>query len=205
MGCSLFCLILFNVSCRPNHTASITLSELLIHHTRISRSYMSTSPHLPMQVPANIRGDKREDIMTQEQRAQVLKLRREGYGYKKIGGILHVSVNTIKSYCKNNPISENEPESRKEKSGEAVVCKNCGKALIQPKGRKQIKFCSGKCRTEWWNSHPDAVNRKAYYTAVCQHCGREFIAYGNSRRKYCCHECYIADRFGHGRGDGYDA
>ena len=25
--------------------------------------------------------------------------------------------------------------------------------------------------------------------------GSAFTAYGNSHRKYCCHECYIADRY----------
>ena len=24
---------------------------------------------------------------------------------------------------------------------------------------------------------------------------RKLLAYGNSKRKYCCHECYIQDRF----------
>lgn len=30
---------------------------------------------------------------------------------------------------------------------------------------------------------------------VCPSCGREFTAYGNAGRKYCCHPCYIAARF----------
>ena len=35
----------------------------------------------------------------------------------------------------------------------------------------------------------------------CENCGKEFHLYGDSRRKYCSHECYIKDRFG-GRGNG---
>ena len=27
------------------------------------------------------------------------------------------------------------------------------------------------------------------------HCGKEFHIYGDKRRKYCSHECCIADRF----------
>ena len=40
------------------------------------------------------------------------------------------------------------------------------------------------------------VKRKAIYEYTCPTCGSAFTAYGNRHRKYCCHECYIADRFG---------
>ena len=30
----------------------------------------------------------------------------------------------------------------------------------------------------------------------CKNCGVMFTVYGNKHRKYCCHECYINDRFG---------
>lgn len=30
---------------------------------------------------------------------------------------------------------------------------------------------------------------------TCAECGKPFTAYGNSKRKYCCHTCYIAARF----------
>ena len=42
----------------------------------------------------------------------------------------------------------------------------------------------------------DLVNRKANYECTCEKCGKKFISYGNKDRKYCCHECYIEDRFG---------
>ena len=42
----------------------------------------------------------------------------------------------------------------------------------------------------------DMVKRKAIYEYTCTTCGSAFTAYGNIHRKYCCHECYIADRFG---------
>lgn len=45
--------------------------------------------------------------------------------------------------------------------------------------------------------HPEALkkNEKAMYRLVCVHCGQEFVSYGNRNRKYCCHDCYIKDRF----------
>ena len=35
----------------------------------------------------------------------------------------------------------------------------------------------------------------AYYNQVCAYCGRFFSSYGKKGRKYCCHDCYIMDRF----------
>lgn len=75
-------------------------------------------------------------------------------------------------------------------------CENCGAAIQQYAGRKKKRFCCSDCRYQWWNSHLDQVNRKAYYEITCQHCGKVITVYGDSRRKYCSHECYIAARFG---------
>jgi len=33
------------------------------------------------------------------------------------------------------------------------------------------------------------------YPAVCVRCGKEFLSYGNRKRKYCSHDCYIKARF----------
>lgn len=77
-----------------------------------------------------------------------------------------------------------------------AACQNCGAAIVQKTKCKQKKFCCDKCRNQWWNQHLDQVKRKAYYNIVCQHCGKVTTVYGDSRKKYCSHECYIADRFG---------
>lgn len=47
-----------------------------------------------------------------------------------------------------------------------------------------------------YNSNLDKVNRKANYEFICPHCKKLFSAYGNKKRKYCSHACYIEDRFG---------
>ncbi|MCK5764288.1 MAG: hypothetical protein KAH05_09225, partial [Clostridiales bacterium] len=49
-------------------------------------------------------------------------------------------------------------------------------------------YCSLECRTKWEENHP------ILYQHVCYYCGREF----ESRAKnasFCCHKCYIRDRF----------
>ena len=49
--------------------------------------------------------------------------------------------------------------------GVILNCPQCGKPVTQRSGHKK-KFCSDRCRMEYWNSHQDQVLRKAYYTLV---------------------------------------
>ena len=44
----------------------------------------------------------------------------------------------------------------------ALLCLQCGKPVIQQSGHKK-KFCSFRCRMDYWNSHPEQVYRRAYY------------------------------------------
>ena len=100
-----------------------------------------------------------------------------------------------------------QPESRKKSSNNLTVeeptalstiaaCQNCGAEIVQKPKRKQRKFCCNECRNQWWNKHLDQVKRKSYYEITCHRCGKVTTVYGDSRRKYCSHECYIAHRFG---------
>ena len=134
--------------------------------------------------------------MTDNQKAQIIKLRAAGNGYGKIAQTLGISLNTVKSFCRRNDINGNiaiEPSVTL--TGETTACENCGREIQQIAKRKKKRFCCDKCRNEWWNSHLDQVKRKAVYDFKCPHCGKEFNIYGDRRRKYCSHECYIADRF----------
>lgn len=130
--------------------------------------------------------------MTSEQKSKVNELRKNGLGYVKIGSLLGISKDTVKTYCRRNNIT---PEEQGNQNNDATLCKGCGKPVIQKKGCREMSFCSPECRQDWWNSHPEIVNRKAIYDYVCAGCGKPFSAYGNSHRKYCTHSCYIADRF----------
>lgn len=130
--------------------------------------------------------------MTDLQKDQIRTLRSQGYGYKKIGHLMGLSVNTIKTYCKRNALSgavANQPYNTEK------VCKCCGATLVQPPGRKRRVFCSDACRTKWWNAHPELVNHRSDRQVICAHCGQTFNVTQNSARKYCSHTCYIADRF----------
>lgn len=139
--------------------------------------------------------------MTNEQKAIVDGLHAQGYGYKKIANQIGISPNTIKSYLRKTASVGDASKTQ----GQTVVsisdtsttaCQYCGKAVEQHLGRKHKRFCSDRCRNLWWSEHPSLVRRKAIYHFTCPTCGKDFTAYGNAHRKYCCHACYIEDRFG---------
>lgn len=122
--------------------------------------------------------------MTDAQKRQIHDLRQRGFGYMKIGQMMGISDNTVRSYCRRSRLPKN-----------TTICPQCGKGVKRLSGRKPRKFCSDTCRTAWWNSHLDQVERKAIYQFICANCGKEFSAYGNDHRKYCSRACYIAHRF----------
>lgn len=141
--------------------------------------------------------------MTQEQKLHINKLRADGYGYNRVAQALGISVNTVKSFCRRNQLvgkaAVEIPQEQIPTSEAKQLCKCCGIPVVQNQGRKEKKFCSDKCRMKWWNNNLDKVKRKAMYDYICPNCGRSFTVYGNSNRKYCSHECYVADRFGGGQ------
>lgn len=136
--------------------------------------------------------------MTSEEKSRLASMRRAGRSYTEIALELGIPKNTVKTFCRRNHI-----ECNGGLAGEAEVsmardkfCLYCGVPVAQSLGRKEKKFCSALCRAKWWNAHTDMKNRKAMYDFICPACGNPFSAYGNRHRKYCSHECYIADRFG---------
>ena len=116
-----------------------------------------------------------------------------GGGYKKIARELGLSENTVKSYIRRStePVMPDD-----------TVCPECGKKIINTPGHRQRKFCSANCRCEYWKKHPEKINRRSGKQIRCRNCGEVFTDYERRGRKYCCHACYIADRYK--GGDGHD-
>lgn len=133
--------------------------------------------------------------MTNEQKQQIKKLRQAGYGYATIASSMGLTKNQVSAFCRRSNLTGTKSTVYIEERPKPNCCHNCGKPLTQTPGRKPVKFCSNICRTRWWNTHLDKVNRKAFYFFTCAYCGKPFTAYGNDHRKYCSHECYIASRF----------
>ena len=134
--------------------------------------------------------------MTTEEKARVFELRKLGCSYREIARQTGTQFNTIKSFCRRHDLGERY--SRRIRSAEKNNCPQCGKPLDLCFRTKPRRFCSDACRQAWWNANRDLVNRKAIYEYHCEHCGKPFTAYGNANRKYCCHACYTAARFGKG-------
>lgn len=131
--------------------------------------------------------------MTDDEKRQIELYRKNGYGYKQIANITRLSLNTIKSYCRRNHLMGVDLKKNAERY---TCCEQCGKMIEQKEHRKRKKFCSDACRNKWWNKHLYLVKRKANYRITCPECKRVFVVYGNAKRKFCSHECYIKYRFG---------
>lgn len=131
--------------------------------------------------------------MTNEQRALVCTFRRAGLGYGAIARKMGIPVNTVKSFCRRKAQAVAEKEDVAE---QAHRCRYCGVSVLQNLGRKEKKFCSDRCRNQWWNTHRDEIDHRSVRTIICASCGKLFSVYGNASRKYCSHACYIRHRFG---------
>ena len=124
-----------------------------------------------------------EEIMTNKDRVQITNLQQQGFGYKRISSITGISVNTVKSFCRAHPVS-NESESR---------CLFCGSVLRQTPHKRQKKYCSDKCRNAWWVAHPELRKANAAYSHLCLGCGKRFFT-DRKESKYCSVSCFAAAR-----------
>ena len=138
--------------------------------------------------------------MTDFQTKQIRELRMRGVGYRAIASVVGLSRDVVRNYCKSHSLDGYATElsvNMKEQMQQGKACLCCGKDIKQPNTGRKRKFCSDKCRREWWAAHPDVVQKKetAFYKNACIYCGKPFTIYGNKNRKYCSHECYVHDRF----------
>lgn len=147
--------------------------------------------------------------MTTEQKSEITSLREQGYGYKKIAELTDVPVNTVKSFCRRSgvqpsgeikkDIQDREDQMRDAPEETPVLehfCLFCGKPVEQTPGKRKKKFCCDECRKRYWSLHRNELSNKVTRVYKCQHCGKEFRAYGKRGRKYCSQRCYFAGRFG---------
>lgn len=138
--------------------------------------------------------------MTEQQEKQIRQMREQGIGYRSIGLMTGLSRDIVRNFCKSHGLAGYGSALTRNLQEQVMLgraCLYCGKEIEQPKTGRPKKFCSEKCRREWWKIHPEKMNRRetAMYRMVCIRCGKEFTSYGNRKRKYCSHECYINARF----------
>ena len=73
--------------------------------------------------------------MTDLQRKQIKLLRLQGISYVKIGEMLGISDNTVRSFCRRNGLGYTAQNS--------IACKQCGKLIKIVLKQKPRKFCVG--------------------------------------------------------------
>lgn len=78
--------------------------------------------------------------MVNDNKLKIIELREKGYGYKKIAKELGISVGSVRHACE-----QAEANITKEH------CLYCGKEMTSIPGKKRKRFCSDKCRYDYWN------------------------------------------------------
>ena len=122
--------------------------------------------------------------MTEQQAKQIREMREQGIGYRSIALTVGLSRDIVRNFCKSRGLSGYGSALTKNIREQVMLgkaCLYCGKEMKQPDTGRPKKFCSDKCRREWWKGHPERI--------------KEFLSYGNRKRKYCSHDCYIKARF----------
>ena len=115
--------------------------------------------------------------MTANEISKINAYRIDGLGYKKIAALLGLSVNTVKTYMRRNPL----PSA-------SCVCLQCGKLFTQTPHAREKKFCSDACRMAWWRSHQHLIKRTTT-EQVCRHCGKRYQTHKKGQQ-YCSRACY---------------
>ena len=139
-------------------------------------------------------------VVTVLQEEQIRQLRSQGVGYRNIANQLNLTRDAVRNYCKSHNLNgyrEAVQMNIQRMQNDDSVCTYCGAPLKQPKTGRKKHFCNDTCRRKWWNQNRDKIreNPGAIYTFTCKGCGKSFTAYGNKKRQYCSHACYINSRF----------
>lgn len=137
--------------------------------------------------------------MQEELKEQILLLRKAGMKPRKIAQYTGAPVSSTWTLCKDAGLdSLPTDDGVLERINNHQACAYCGHSITQPVTGRPRHFCSDACRRAYWKLHRPELKKKpeSIYTKVCPYCGKTFVVYGNKKRKYCCHEHYVLDRFG---------
>lgn len=72
--------------------------------------------------------------MTEEQKKQIIRLRKKGCGYTAVANKAGISKDTVKSFCKRNGLAGEMAVSAKT---QVPGCRECGRPLQQMEGNKE--------------------------------------------------------------------
>lgn len=120
-------------------------------------------------------------MVTTELKNLIIAYRTKGLAYNDIAEKLGVTA----EYARTVYSRAGCADEQNEKPYPAGFCRQCGKPLDMTGDHRNRLFCDDKCRSEYHN-------RKALmtpYIRACEHCGHEFVAYGNPAKRFCSREC----------------
>ena len=101
--------------------------------------------------------------MTEQQAKQIREMREQGIGYRSIALTVGLSRDIVRNFCKSRGLSGYGSALTKNIQEQVMLgkaCLYCGKEMKQLDTGRPKKFCSDKCRREWWKGHPERINRK---------------------------------------------
>ena len=108
--------------------------------------------------------------MTEKEKRTILDMRAAGKQYKEISAVLGIEVSALKVFV------------HRQKHKDVRRCELCKKVLPKD-ARKTQRFCSDKCRNDWWYSHQGELQGERLTTFICAVCGKGFTSY--KQAKYC--------------------
>lgn len=93
--------------------------------------------------------------MTSQQISMLTTMRNAGAGYQIIANAIGATKDTVKKYCQRHGMRSETGSARS-----LQFCPNCGVRLVSLAGKKAKRFCSDRCRYNWWNAqHRQEVRR----------------------------------------------
>ena len=135
--------------------------------------------------------------MDKRQIEEIQELRKSGKSMGRISKETGIPVSTVKSHFRRHELAT----GGKAKTTLSTTCAQCGKAL-KSKGRgKPKRFCCEPCRRAWWKENPTLSEAASKHQVTCITCGKTFGSFESRNRKYCCHECFIHNRYGKEKED----
>lgn len=93
--------------------------------------------------------------MDKRKKEQIKTLRAAGYSYQQIADMFGMNRSTVSNYCLRNHIdSPNEVAKPASITTHYGLCPNCQELFVLT-NKKNKRFCSTKCRMEYWRSQKD--------------------------------------------------
>ncbi len=125
---------------------------------------------------------------------RIIDLHCHGVSFVEISRQLNIPAATNKSYVYRHL------EDVAVEMGSLHLCPQCG-GPVPEMHFKPRRFCSDRCRVQYWKEHRDEGKHPSMVPHTCAGCHDTFMDYAGRNRRYCSHSCYIQARFGGGFSD----